>query len=190
MTDVTFQPTEEQAARVMPLYARTPDGGLVEFPLELPAEPEWWAAGHGSYGTAADYGRFMQALLRGGELDGARILNEDTVALAFSDSLNGVPMPTEGIVSASPELSNDVPAYPFAEGWGLGFHLTLEDIPGARKAGTGDWAGLFNLYYFIDRASGVAAMLLTQVLPFFDHGIVGTWMELEATIYAGLSDQG
>lgn len=189
MTDVTFQPTEEQAARVMPLYARTPDGGLVEFPLELPAEPEWWAAGHGSYGTAADYGRFMQALLRGGELDGARILNEDTVALAFSDSLNGVPMPTEGIVSASPELSNDVPAYPFAEGWGLGFHLTLEDIPGARKAGTGDWAGLFNLYYFIDRASGVAAMLLTQVLPFFDHGIVGTWMELEATIYAGLSDQ-
>jgi len=189
VTDVTFQPTEEQAARVMPLYARTPDGGLIEFPLTLPAEPEWWAAGHGSYGTAADYGRFMQALLRGGELDGARILNEDTVALAFSDSLNGVPMPTEGIVSASPELSNDVPAYPFAEGWGLGFHLTLEDIPGARRAGTGDWAGLFNLYYFIDRASGVAAMLLTQVLPFFDQRVVATWMELEGTIYAGLSDQ-
>jgi CubicO group peptidase (beta-lactamase class C family) len=130
----------------------------------------------------------MQALLRGGELDGARILNEDTVALAFTDSLNGVPMPAEGIVSAAPELSNDVPAYPFAEGWGLGFHLTLEDVPGARKAGTGDWAGLFNLYYFIDRSSGVAAMLLTQVLPFFDHQVVGTWMELEAAIYAGLTD--
>jgi methyl acetate hydrolase len=189
MTDVTFHPTDEQAARVMPLFARTPDGGLVEFPLELPAEPEWWAGGHGSYGTADAYGRFMQALLRGGELDGARILNEDTVELAFTDSLKGVPMPADGIVSASPELSNDVPPYPFAEGWGLGFHLTLEDIPGARRAGTGDWAGLFNLYYFIDRASGVAAMLLTQVLPFFDHPVVGTWMELEATIYAGLSDQ-
>jgi len=189
MTDFTFHPTDEQAARVMPLYARTPDGGLVEFSLELPAEPEWWAAGHGSYGTADSYGRFMQALLRGGELDGARILNEDTVALAFTDSLNGVPMPADGIPSASPELSNDVPPYPYAEGWGLGFHLTQEDIPGARKAGTGDWAGLFNLYYFIDRSSGVAAMLLTQVLPFFDLPVVETWMQLEAAIYAGLSDQ-
>lgn len=189
MTDLTFHATEEQAARYMPLFARTPEGGLVEYPLELPEVPEWWAGGHGSSGTAADYGRLMQALLRGGELDGQRILDEDTVVLAFTDSLKGVPMPVEGTPSAVPELTNDLPPYPFAEGWGLGFHLTLEDIPGARRAGTGDWAGLFNLYYFIDRASGVAAMLLTQVLPFFDHQIVGTWMEFEATLYAGLTDE-
>lgn len=188
MTDVTFHPTEEQAARVMPLYARTPEGGLVEFPLELPSAPEWWAGGHGSYGTADAYGRFMRALLRGGELDGRRILKEDTVELAFSDSLRGVPMPAEGIPTSAPELSNDVPPYPFAEGWGLGFHLTLEDIPGARRSGTGDWAGLFNLYYFIDRSTGVAAMLLTQVLPFFDWPIVETFMQIEGTIYAGLTE--
>jgi len=188
MTDVTFHPTDEQAARLMPLYARTPEGGLVEIPFELPPAPEWWAGGHGSYGTAAAYGRFMQALLRGGELDGVRILNEDTVELAFTDSLNGVPMPTDGIPTSAPELSNDVPPYPFAEGWGLGFHLTLEDVPNARRAGTGDWAGLFNLYYFIDRSTGVAAMLLTQVLPFFDWPIVETFMQIEATIYAGLTE--
>ena len=188
MSDVTFHPTEEQAARMMPLYARTPDGGLIEFPLELPPAPEFWAAGHGSYGSAEDYARFIRALLRGGELDGARVLNEDTLALAFTDSLNGVPMPEGGIKSAVPELTNDVPEFPFAESWSLGFHLTLEDVPGARKAGTADWAGLFNLYYFIDRASGIGAMILTQVLPFFDEQVVGTWMELEAAIYAGLSD--
>jgi methyl acetate hydrolase len=187
MPDVTFKPSTEQAARVMPLYARTPDGGFFEFPLEMPQAPEFWSAGYGLYGTAEAYARFIRALLRGGELDGARILNEDTVALAFTDSLNGVPMPEGGIVSSAPELTNDVPAYPFAEGWGLGFHLTLEDVPGARKSGTGDWAGLFNLYYFIDRASGIGAMILTQVLPFFDNQVVGTWMELEAAIYAGLS---
>jgi methyl acetate hydrolase len=188
ITDLTFHPTDEQRTRVMPLYGRTPEGGLAEFPLELPAEPEFWAAGHGLHGTADAYRRFIQALLRGGELDGQRILNEATVELAFSDSLRGVPMPTEGIVSAAPELSNDVPAWPFAEAWGLGFHLTMEDVPGARRAGTGDWAGLFNLYYFIDRTTGVGAMLLTQVLPFFDERIVDTFMQIEGTVYADLTE--
>lgn len=188
MADVTFHPTAEQLARVMPIFSRTSEGGLVEFPLELAGEPEWWAGGHGLYGTAEAYGRLMRALLRGGELDGAHILTEETVELAFADSLNGVPMPADGIPTSAPELSNDVPPYPFAEGWGLGFHLTLEDVPDARRAGTGDWAGLFNLYYFIDRATGVGAILATQVLPFFDWPIVETFMQIEGTIYAGLTE--
>ncbi|HJR90659.1 MAG TPA: serine hydrolase domain-containing protein, partial [Aeromicrobium sp.] len=188
MTDLTFHPTEEQQARMMPISARMPDGTLAEMPGEPSEVPEFWAGGHGLYGTVEAYGRLMRALLRGGELDGARILNEETVELAFSDSLRGVPMPAEGIPTSAPELSNDVPPYPFAEGWGLGFHLTLEDVPDARRAGTGDWAGLFNLYYFIDRATGVGAMLATQVLPFFDWPIVETFMQIEGTIYAGLTE--
>ena len=188
MTDLTFHPTAEQSARMMPLYTRTAEGGLAEYPFEFPAEPEWWSGGHGLHGTAHDYARFIQALLRGGELDGARVLKEDTVALAFSDSLRGVPMPPEGMPTAAPELSNDVPPYPFAESWGLGFHLTMEDVPGARRAGTGDWAGLFNLYYFIDRTTGVGAILATQVVPFFDGPIVETFMQIEGTIYAGLTE--
>ncbi|MBA3744586.1 serine hydrolase [Sporichthya sp.] len=186
MTDVTFAPTAEQRDRLMPVYARTPDGGLVETPLELAAEPEWFSGGHGLYGTADAYARFIRAMLRGGELDGARILTEESVALAFSDQLGGVPMPTEGIVSTVPELLNDVPPFPFAESWGLGFHLVLEDVPGARRAGTGDWAGIFNLYYWIDRSSGVGGMILTQVLPFFDAGVVNTSLMIEGTVYAQL----
>jgi CubicO group peptidase (beta-lactamase class C family) len=144
------------------------------------------AGGHGLYGTAGDYARFLQAMLRGGELDGNRILKEETVALAFSDQLHGVPMPTDGIVSTVPELLNDVPPFPFAESWGLGFHLVLEDVPGARRAGTGDWAGIFNLYYWIDRSAGVGGMILTQVLPFFDAGVVTLSMGIEGTAYAQL----
>ena len=186
MTDITFDPTPEQRDRLMPVYARTPDGGLVETPLELAAEPEWWSGGHGLYGTAGAYARFLRAMLRGGELDGNRILSEETVALAFSDQLHGVPMPTEGIVSTVPELLNDVPPFPFAEAWGLGFHLVTEDVPGARRAGTGDWAGIFNLYYWIDRSTGIGAMLLTQVLPFYDAGVVNTALAVEGTVYAQL----
>jgi len=187
MEDVTFAPTEEQRARTMPVHARTPDGGLVETPLDLARDPEWWAGGHGLVGSAGAYARLIRALLRGGELDGERILQEETVEAMLRDQLAGVPMPEDGIRSAAPDLCNDVPRLPLRESWGLGFHLVLEDVPGARRAGTGDWAGLFNLYYWIDRASGLGAMLLTQVLPFYDARIVETLGALEAASYAQLA---
>jgi len=71
--------------------------------------------------------------------------------------------------------------------WGLGFHLTLEDLPGMRRAGTGDWAGIFNCYYWVDRASGVGGAFLTQVLPFFDQRCVETAAGVELAAYAELS---
>ncbi|MDO9408071.1 serine hydrolase [Patulibacter sp.] len=184
MEDVTFSPTDEQRARAMPIHVRTPDGGLAATEIDLAPEPDWAAGGHGLFGTADAYGRLIRALLRGGELDGARILREETVELAFSDQLAGVPMPTDGIKSAAPEFCNDVPPLPFAQSWGLGLHLTLEDVPGMRRAGSGDWAGLFNLYFWIDRGTGVGGMVLTQVLPFFDAGVVQAFVELEAAVYA------
>jgi hypothetical protein len=50
--------------------------------------------------------------------------------------------------------------------------LFTEDLPGLRRAGSGDWAGLCNTYFWLDRASGIAVAFLTQVLPFFDPGII------------------
>jgi hypothetical protein len=111
------------------------------------------------------------------------VLRRETVELAFGDHLGGAAQPGP-IHSAIPEFSNDVPAMPVAQGFGLGFHLILEDIPGMRRSGTGDWAGLFNCYYWIDRAAGVTGALLTQVLPFFDAVIVGTAAGVEHGVYA------
>jgi methyl acetate hydrolase len=183
MKDTTFSPTDEQRARLMPIMARTPSGGLVAIDLDLPPNPEWAAAGHGSYGTITDYGCFIRTILNDGELDGTRILNADTVAIAFSDQIEGIPMP-EVMKSADHTLSNDVPALPVPQGWGLGFHLVNVDIPDMRSAGTGDWAGLFNCYYWIDRAAGVGGAIMTQVLPFFDAAIVEALMAFEVAAYA------
>ena len=183
MSDTTFRPTEEQLARLMTVHARTPEGGLVVAPMEPPAQPEYFSGGAGALGTAADYLRFMRALLRGGELDGERILSAETVELAFTDHLDGLALP-KVMHSAVPELANDVPSLPIAQGFGLGLHLVLEDLPGMRHSGTGDWAGLCNCYYWIDRAAGVAGALLTQVLPFFDARIVERAIAFEAAIYS------
>jgi methyl acetate hydrolase len=183
MTDSTFHPTDEQRARLMPIRMRAADGTLQPTELDLPTKPEWDAGGHGSYGTARDYARFIRAWLNDGELDGRRVLRAGTVAAAFEDHITGIPLP-DVMRSCVPELSNDVPALPVPQGWGLGFHLVKADIPGMRSAGTGDWAGIFNTYYWIDRAARIGGLIMTQVLPFYDAKIVDTMMAFETGVYA------
>jgi len=185
MDDSTFVTTEALLERLMPIHQRTPDGGLALSEFAMPMEPEWYSGGGGAASTGPDYLRFMRALLRGGELDGERVLEADTVELMFTDHLDGLSLP-DVMRSALPELTHDVPAMPFRQGFGLGLHVVLEDIPGMRRAGTGDWAGLFNCYYWIDRATGVAGAFLTQVLPFFDPQVVETALGFEAAVYAVL----
>jgi CubicO group peptidase (beta-lactamase class C family) len=181
MTDTSFVPSAEQQTRLMPVWQRQADGSLARSPHDIPQHPEFWAAGHGSYGTGRDYARFIAMLLAGG----APALRTETVDLAFSDQLAGAPLP-ERTISTEPELLNEFDALPFPQTWGLGFHITSVDLDGMRHAGTGDWAGLFNCYFWIDRAAGVGAALLTQVLPFFDAGVVELLVGFEQAVYAAV----
>jgi hypothetical protein len=43
-----------------------------------------------------------------------------------------------------------------------------------------------NCYFWIDRAAGLAGAVLTQVLPFFDAGVVQCSLAFEAQVYAQL----
>jgi CubicO group peptidase (beta-lactamase class C family) len=187
MSDTTFTPSDEQRARLMAVHARTPDGGLALSDFDLPRVPEFFAGGHGAYGTARDYARFMAMLLAGGDLGGERILRPESVELMFKDSLDGARMPN-GSRTAMPRLTNDLPALPYAHTFGLGLHVFTEDLPGMRRAGSGDWSGLCNCYYWIDRDSGLAGALLTQVLPFHDTEVLEAVIRSELTIYDEILD--
>src|SRR3954452_18600749 len=92
MPDSTFYPSDEQRARMPPLMSRSPDGQLVEAPLE---DVEWEVAsgGGGGHATARDYARFQRMLLRGGELAGERVLTTETVELMITYHLRGAPLP-------------------------------------------------------------------------------------------------
>jgi len=179
MADSGFAPSAEQRARLLRVMQRQADGKLAPSVHDLPATSEWDAAGHGSYGTIQDYGRFVQAWLN----DGAGVLAKPATAqMALSNQIGAIKLP-ELMKSAVPELSNDVPSLPVPQSWGLGFHLTLADLPGMRSNGTGDWAGVFNSYYWIDRTRGVGGVLMTQVLPFFDMPVIETLMGFEMEVY-------
>jgi len=178
MSDSTFEPSAEQRARLLPVMQRQPDGKLAPSPYDVSPTSEWDAAGHGSYGTVQDYGRFVQAWLN----DGAGVMKPATAQMALQNHLGSISLP-ELMKSTMPDLSNDVPSLPFPQGWGLGFHLTLVDLPGMRSKGTGDWAGVFNSYYWIDRSKGIGGVLMTQLLPFFDLRVIETLMGFEMAVY-------
>jgi CubicO group peptidase (beta-lactamase class C family) len=178
MNESTFAPTAEHRSRLLRVMQRRTDGKLEPSPLDLPATSEWESGGHGSYGTIQDYGRFVQAWLN----DGRGVLKPETAQMALQDHLGKIKLP-EVVKSQVPVLANDVPSLPLKQSWGLGFHLMLENVPGMRSAGTADWAGVFNSYYWIDRKKGVGGVLMTQLLPFFDGAVVETLMAFETAVY-------
>jgi methyl acetate hydrolase len=178
MSESSFAPSTEQRTRLLRVMQRQADGKLAPSVNDLPATSEWDAAGHGSYGTIQDYGRFVRAWLN----DGAGVLKPATAQMALQNHIGSIQLP-EGTKSAVPEWSNDVPGLPVPQNWGLGFHLMQVDLPGMRSRGTADWAGIFNSYYWIDRNKGIGGVLMTQVLPFFDMPVVETLMGFELAVY-------
>ncbi len=185
MNDTMFVLDTGRRENAVAIHVRGDDGGWTSAGEILNQEPDWWAGGHGLYSTPRDYIRFEQALLRGGELDGERILSEATVDAAFTNQIGDLDFPAE-IPTADPPISDTLYAGPGWK-WGYGLLLNTADIPGHRRAGTGSWAGLFNTHFFIDRTSGICASLYTNSLPFIvrDEGwkVYGAF---EESVYTSL----
>ncbi|KAL7411316.1 beta-lactamase/transpeptidase-like protein [Mrakia frigida] len=71
--------------------------------------------------------------------------------------------------------------------WSVGgLCLNLMDWEGRRKAGSGYWAGLSNILFFIDPVTGVAAMGGSQMFPVDDEIIEDVWAQAQKIVYAGL----
>jgi methyl acetate hydrolase len=185
MDDTMFALDDARQGNKTPVHLKGEDGTWASAGNVLPDNPDWWAAGHGLHSTPRDYIRFERALLRGGELDGTRILRQDTVDAAFSDQLDGAPMPTE-IVTADPATTDTLHLGP-GWTWGYGLLLNENDIPGGRRAWTGAWAGLLNTHFFIDRTTGICASIYTNSLPFItEHEAWKLYVDFEQALYASL----
>jgi CubicO group peptidase (beta-lactamase class C family) len=107
--------------------------------------------GAGLLGTAADYMKFLQMMLRGGELDGKRYLSRKTVELMCSEHTAGMGGST---------LANTGPGY----GFGLGFAVRLSQgmcwVPGS--IGEALWSGVWGTSFWLDYKENMTALILTQ----------------------------
>ncbi len=185
MGDTMFRLDAGRTANAVTVHVKGEDGGWTSAGEILNQEPDWWAGGHGLYSTPRDYIRFERALLRGGELDGERILTQETVDAAFSNQIGAIDFPAE-IPTADPPITDTLHAGPGWK-WGYGLMLNTQDVPGRRKAGSGAWAGLFNTHFFVDRSTGVCASIYTNSLPFItEHEAWKMYGDFETALYASL----
>jgi CubicO group peptidase (beta-lactamase class C family) len=185
MDDTMFRLDDRRRENCVTVHVRSEDGGWTSAGEILNQSPDWWAGGHGLYSTPRDYIRFERALLRGGELDGERILRQDTVDAAFTNQIGDLEFPPE-IPTADPPITDTLRVGPGWK-WGYGLLLNTEDVPGGRRAGTGAWAGLFNTHFFVDRTTGICASIYTNSLPFItEHEAWKLYGDFERALYASL----
>lgn len=153
--DTHFFVPETDRSRLTAVYAATPDGDIeraAEGPLGQGAYVDGprasFSGGAGLVSTAGDYARFLQMLLNGGVLDGARILGPKTVALMTQDHL---------------DTRYGGPGY----GFGLGFQV-LED-PGLTgqygSPGLYSWGGAYASTYWVDPEEEIVGVFMIQLLP-------------------------
>ncbi len=184
MPDTSFIQRPEWDSRMTAVHARQGDGSLR--PIVVPpggnTEREFYPGGGGLFSTAPDYLRFLRALMRGGELDGNRILKPETVTLMGQNHMGDLdvqPLPTQ-----NPTLSNPVDLFPgMPKKWGLSFLINTQPGPAGRSAGSLMWAGLNNTYFWLDPARKVAGVLMTQTLPFADATVLQALDAFEHAVY-------
>lgn len=155
MSHTWFFPPESLHGRVTAVYAVTPEGALVRAPDGAMGQGDYidgprqdFSGGAGLVSTAGDYARFLQMLLGGGELDGARILSPATVALMTADQV-------------------DTLYHVAGMGFGLGFEV-LEQPGLAGQFGTKGrygWGGAYGTNYWVDPADDLIVVLMLQALP-------------------------
>jgi methyl acetate hydrolase len=182
MDQTTFLMTDEQRPNCTPVHVKGEDGSWVSVGEVLSQAPDYWAGGHGLYGPPSDYIKFERALLRGGDLDGTRILQPSTVDAAFANQIGDLDFPAE-FPTADPVSSCSFAAGPGYK-WGYGLLLNTADIPGMRRAWSGAWAGLCNTQFWVDRTSGVCASIYSNFLPFVTPEAVGLYGDFERALYA------
>ncbi len=186
MRDTAFKLTAESRARLAGMHARGEDGVLAPMEFEVPQEPEFQMGGGGLYGTASDYLAFQRVILNEGRVNGRSVLKPETVRLMTANAIGDVNV--QPLNTAVPQFSNDAEFFPgTVKKWSLGFMISTQPVSGGRRSGSLAWAGLGNTYFWIDPGSGIAGVILMQLLPFADRKALALLDEFEKAVYAALA---
>jgi methyl acetate hydrolase len=122
-------------------------------------------------------------ILNRGKAGSVQVLKPETVDLMSRNNMgeNRVSL----LKTNAPTLSSDAEFFPgVPKTWGLSFQINAEKAPTGRPAGGLMWAGLANSYFWIDPATGIGGVYLTQVLPFADKKSLPLYYAFERAFYA------
>ena len=177
MVDTHFYLPPAKTDRLATVYLGT-DEGLVPAPegpgmntqgQYVVGPRRSFSGGAGALSTAGDYARFLQMLLNGGELDGARLLSPTSVALMTVDH-------------ATPITGGE----PGGSGFGLGFDVVLDLGAYGRPGSVGayGWGGAYHSTYWVDPVEELVVTYMTQIRG----GAPDDHARLRALVYQAQAD--
>ncbi len=150
MRDTWFELPADKRGRLVTLHSEADglvsvmDTGTLGMRPDFPARRvSYFSGGGGLSGTTADYARFLQLFLNGGELDGTRLLSRKTVELM---------------------LTNHIPRLQPAFGLGFALETPDNDYRSALTSGSFTWGGAFATTYWADPKERLVALIYTNVL--------------------------
>lgn len=160
MRDTAFRVPADQLARFAGNYARSADGLK---PIDPPAtspyagEVTFFSGGGGLVGTARDFLRFLLMIRNGGELDGQRILQPETVELMTTNQLPAEAFP----IGFGPEVRHGT-------GFTLGFSVRTEitEWDPAGHVGEYGWGGAASTHYWVSPQDDLIVVTLEQIMPY------------------------
>lgn len=143
-----YQPDDQNSKKIKLTEAPNAESRWVKEPHN------YFSGAGGLVSTAADYFRFHQMMLNGGELDGARILGRKTVELMTVNHIGDMQAWLTG------------PGY----GFGLGYRVAKDVGQTALLGSVGEygWGGAFCTYFWVDPVEEMIGIVMTQVRP-YDH---------------------
>jgi len=173
MKDTQFFVSSGQKDRLAAVYAIGPEGKIARAPEGSRGQGHYvdgphrsFAGGAGLLSTARDYARFMEAIRRGGEIDGVRILSPRAVDLMTTNQVGTLHSPN-GL------------------GFGYGFETTDRyGAKGMESAGAFGWAGAYGSTYRVDPQTRTVMIMMIQVLP----NTSDIAKRYSATVYQSLLD--
>ena len=171
MNATAFWAAEADHDRLAALYVKIP--GAAD-PVRMDAmgdaaktPPTFLSGGAGLVSTAADYHRFTQMLLRGGSLEGARLLGPRTVRYMTRNHLpGGVDLEAFGRPLFAETTFEGV-------GFGLGFSVVQDNIANRVLSTIGEfgWGGAASTASLVDPSEEITGLFFTQLLPSSTHPI-------------------
>ncbi|ODQ87589.1 serine hydrolase domain-containing protein [Mycolicibacterium holsaticum] len=162
MVDTGFFVPSRNRSRAATMYRLTDQEKLSHDAMgPTPATPPPFCMGGANlFSTADDYLRFARMLLAGGEIDGVRVLSEDSVRSMRTDRLT------------DEQKQHDFLGMPFWIGRGFGLNLSVVTDParsrqlfGPGGAGTFSWPGAYGTWWQADPSEDLILIYLIQNFP-------------------------
>lgn len=148
---------------------------------ERPDGTTFESGGQGLWSTADDYATFARMLVRGGEVNGVRLLRRDTCALMMTNQLT----PPQ---RAGARMFGQ-PLFARGHGYGLGVAVVMEpdhaDVLRCRGGlGTVGWPGAYGAWWQADPTTGTVLVFLTHSMVDLQQMVqgigLGAWSAIAA----------